>query len=82
MCISKERKFWMSINAKYMSQEESDEAEDDVLIKSRPVWHLEGTRKRELIMVHKYIFYNSSQVSLKNWTVVMQKVQSSQKGVK
>ena len=25
----------MSINAKYMSQEESDEAEDDVLIKSR-----------------------------------------------
>ena len=47
MCKSKERKFWMSINAKYMSQEESDEAEDDVLIKSRPVWRSEGIRKRE-----------------------------------
>ena len=30
-----------------MSQEESDEAEDDILIKSRPVWRSEGTRKRE-----------------------------------
>lgn len=38
----KGKKFWMSINEKYMSQEESDEAEDDVLIKSRPVWHSEG----------------------------------------
>lgn len=47
MCKSKERKFWMSINAKHMSQEESDEAEDDVLIKSRPAWHSEGTRKEK-----------------------------------
>ena len=47
MCKNKERKFWLSINAKYMSQEESDEAEDDVLIKSRPVWRSEGTRKEK-----------------------------------
>ena len=45
MCKSKERKFWLSINAKYMSQEESDQVkDDDVLIKSRPVWRSGGTK--------------------------------------
>ena len=46
MCKNKERKFWLLISSKYMSQEESDEAKDDVLIKPRPAWHSEGTKKK------------------------------------
>jgi len=63
MCKNKERKFWMSINEKYMSQEESDEAEDDILIKSRPVWCSEGKRKKEdFIMVYCHVSNSSSEV--------------------
>ena len=42
ICKKKEKKFWLMISDKYMSQEESDE-DSDVLAKSKPAWQSEGS---------------------------------------